>query len=115
VDTPAKTYELLARLDERTKSIQQDMVMIRTEITSVKSDIKEKISKLEEDVLENREVVNIRHDEIQESYDKFKKAIDADFVRKESFIPVQRVVYGIVSLILTVVFTGLMGVVILKP
>ena len=99
MDTPAKTYELLARLDERTKSIQQDMNMIRTEIGGIK----------------HREVVNTRHDEIQESYDKFKKAIDADFVRKESFIPVQRVVYGVVSLILTVVFTGLMGVVILKP
>lgn len=50
------------------------------------------------------------HDDIKDIKDK----LDQKFVTRESFTPVQRVVYGLVGLILTAVMLAILGLVITK-
>lgn len=113
-----KTFELLARLDERTMSIQHDLNNIRTDISGIKVELKEKTVQLEEAIRKNRDTLDESLDdnraEIQKIYDAFKLTIDKDFVRKESFLPVQKIVYGLVGLVMSAIVVALLGIVIIK-
>lgn len=91
-----KNFELLARLDERTKSIQTDILNIRV-------DLKEKTTKLEALI-----------DEGKESYESLIENLESNYVRKETFSPVQRLVYGVVGLILSGVIVALLGLFVVK-
>lgn len=79
----------MARVDERTIAMQK-------EIASIKEANTDKI------------------DSLTKTVDGLKKTLNEDFVRKESFSPVQRIVYGIVSIILTAVTMAIIGIVVLK-
>lgn len=91
---------LLARVDERTKAIQIDIIHLREEI-------KDKTDRLE-DMIKTYKVENDATQKLN------KKSVDDQYVSKETFIPVQRIVYGVVAIILTSVFGALLGIVILK-
>lgn len=91
-----KNFELLARLDERTKSIQTDILNIRV-------DLKEKTTKLEALI-----------DEGKETYESLIENLETNYVRKETFSPVQRLVYGVVGLILSGVVVALLGLFVVK-
>ncbi len=109
---------LLARVDERTKSIQSNMenirqdVKIHNDILNAKfDDQSEKVDKLHQGQHEIRadfgKSLDARLKEIREEFEKI-------YVKKESFSPVQKIVFGLVGLVLTVVFTALFGIVIIK-
>jgi len=51
---------------------------------------------------------------IKKDVSEIKTKIDSDYVTKEEFIPVQRVVFGLVALILTAVVGALVGLVVLR-
>lgn len=91
-----KNFELLARLDERTKAIQSDILTIRL-------DLKEKTLKLEEMI-----------DSSKDEYESVIDSLEKNYVRKETFSPVQRLVYGVVGLILSGVVVALLGLFVVK-
>lgn len=95
-----ETKALLARVDERTKAIQLDVVNLR-------EDIKDKTDRLEE-------MIKAYKIETDTARSVEKKNIEFQYVNKETFVPVQRIVYGVVAIILTSVFGALLGVVVLK-
>jgi len=94
--TSERHLYLLSRLDERTKSIQ-------TEIINVKTDIKEKTDKLEEMIKANK-------DDLVDWVD----TLDKNYVRKETFTPVQKIVYGLVGLVLSGVALAVISLVVVK-
>ena len=82
---PQNTNELLIRLDERAVSIQREIKQLNDDISEIKNNIKEN-----------------RAEYIKQ------------FVTKEEFAPVQRSIYGIVSLILVTVIGTVLSLVIHK-
>lgn len=92
----SRSYDLLARLDERTKAIQSEISHLRTEV-------KEKVERIESSITTMKREV----DDVLETVEK-------DYVRKETFVPIQKIVYGVVGLILTAVFAAIIGMVIIK-
>lgn len=56
---------------------------------------------------------------IKEKIRSIEEKVDGDFVTREEFQakfePVQKIVYGLVALVLVAVFTGLVGLVVLRP
>jgi hypothetical protein len=85
----AQIMATMARVDERTLAMQK-------EIAELKENNADKIDSLKQQV------------------EGLKKSMKEDYVQKESFTPVQRIVYGIVSVILTAVTMAIIGFVILK-
>lgn len=51
---------------------------------------------------------------IRRDLDKIMEKLDRNYVTKEEFVPVQRLVYGVVGLILTSVVVALVALVIQK-
>jgi len=100
-----KINEILARLDERSKSINDNMKSLQENIISFKHELKtmndsltKKIEKVEDD--------------LSLKIEKLENKIEAQYVKGEKFNPIERIVYGIVGLILIAVCTGLMSLVI---
>lgn len=58
------------------------------------------------------DITNIRV-EIRDHKESIQ-GLDKKFVRNESFQPVQRIVYGVVGLIMTAVLVAILGLIILK-
>lgn len=58
------------------------------------------------------DITNIRL-EIRDHKESIQ-GLDKKFVRNESFQPVQRIVYGVVGLIMTAVLVAILGLIILK-
>lgn len=92
---------LLARLDERTKSIQTGLEKINADIRSNNETTTKKIENLELAI--SRRMENIER-EIKEEY-----------VKKEQFTPIQKIVYGVVAIILSTVLGSLVALVVYKP
>lgn len=85
--------DLLSRLDERTKSIYDNVEGVRADIKTQNMEINTKISGVERN-LENK--INTLEQHMENNY-----------VSKETFSPVKMVVYGLVGLLLAAVFTAL--------
>ena len=83
---------LLIRLDERTKNT--DLI-----VTSIKTDAKETKEVLQAEIKENRV-------KMEQTIAAQNEKNEENFVNKESFSPVQKIVYGLVSLVLTAALTG---------
>ncbi len=84
-----KIYETLARVDERTQAMQKQFS-------------------------EHRENTRDSHEMLKDSIDELKKTVKEEYVTKETFSPIQRIVYGIVSIVMTAVVMAIIGLVILK-
>lgn len=84
-----KILETMARVDERTQAMAKQFA-------------------------EHRENTKETHETLKQSVDSLKKAVKDEYVTKETFNPVQRIVYGIVSIILTAVVMAIIGLVVLK-
>ncbi len=98
--------DTLIRLDERTVSIQSSLVELKgfiqkanenftTELKVVRSEMENKLGRYDETI------------------DNLRKEFSENFVRKDSFTPVQRIVYGIVAICATSVVGAVLSLVLL--
>lgn len=96
--TPA---ELLARLDERTKAIQNDMQELKKDLKTI------------DDIYTNR--LTEFEKKIEEKVEKHFEKSAVKYVTKDSFDPVKKIVYGLVGLILTAVAGAIISLAVIKP
>lgn len=105
---------VLARLDERTKSITDSLKSIQESFSSLQNDMKDQndINNKKFNHLEFTVEKKLRENEerIEKKLDKF----DEIYLKKDKFTPVERLVYGITGIILTGSVLALLSLV-LKP
>jgi hypothetical protein len=118
--------EILARLDERTKSMQDNMKNLHDSISNFKVDMKIMNDSMSKRIQDTSDNIN---DKIEIIEKKFEAKIEAeikksdikiesltkDYVRNERFAPIEKVVYGIIGMILITFAMGLIYLVIPKP
>lgn len=68
--------DMLIRIDERTQKLSENMTSVKSDITNLKNDVQGEIKELRIDINKN-------------------------YVHKSEFLPVRKLVYGAVSLILS--------------
>lgn len=93
-DMPPSMNELLARVDERTRSIQTELANFRTDLKSHSAYTLEKIE-------ETEKRFNDKIDKIENGY-----------VTKDQFVPVQKIVFGLTGLILICVVGAIIATVV---
>jgi chemotaxis regulatin CheY-phosphate phosphatase CheZ len=93
--------DLLGRLDERTKAIQAS-------IDKLNFDIRLQIDNLSKKIDDSEDRTNRKIDEI-------KKDIEENYVKVEQFSPIQKIVYGVVALILITVAGSILALVLAQP
>lgn len=101
-----KINEILARMDERSKSINDNIKSLQENIISFKHELKT----MNESLTKKIEKVE---DDLSVKIEKLENKIETSYVKNEKFNPIERIVYGIVGLILIAVSTGLMSLVII--
>jgi len=92
--------ETLARVDERTKSIQNELSQLRGDLKSSAEDITEKIRETE-----RRTVIRIEN--LEHGASEIFTILDREYVKKAEFGPIKIVVYGFVGLLLTAIITAM--------
>lgn len=92
--------ELLARLDERTKSTYELVQNLTTDVKEMRQEFNGRITKLEDDTKER----------LQSFEDKFT----ANYVTKAEFNPVRSIVFGAAGFILISVLSALVYLVLSK-
>ncbi|MBY0540277.1 MAG: hypothetical protein K2P52_02540 [Campylobacterales bacterium] len=100
-----KINEILARLDERSKAINDSMKSLQENIISFKHDLKTQNDTLVKKIEKSEDDFNAR-------LEKLESKIELNYVKQEKFNPIERIVYGIIGLILVAVCTGLLSYVI---
>lgn len=90
--------EMLARVDERTRTILEDFKEMR-------NDLKNHIVFSEKTIKEQDSKIDILKRETSLKFETIKKDFDSTYVRKENFSPIQKIVYGFIGLIL-IAFAG---------
>lgn len=93
--------DLLGRLDERSKSIQLILEKLENDLRVNNDTIHKKI-----------DITEIR---LSKRIDDIETDIEKNFVRKDQFTPIQKIVYGLVGLTLTTVLGALIATVVYKP
>lgn len=95
----------LARIDERTKGIQNDIASLRTELhTSVET--------LNDSIKDTEERQKSKNQDIDKRFEILEKELDRDYVKKGELTPIRYIVYGFVGLICTAVVTAMVASVI---
>ena len=92
--------ETLARVDERTKSIQSELSNLRGDLKSSAEDIADKIRETE-----RRTVIRI--EKLEHDDTEIFTILDREYVKKAEFGPIKVVVYGFVGLLLTAIITAM--------
>jgi hypothetical protein len=92
-ETESPTKELLARVDERTKSIQ-------TDISKFRDDLKNSFISLSDRIKETETRHDIKYDENKKNIDELKELVDTHYIKKDEFEPVKKIVYGFVAFLL---------------
>lgn len=99
---------LLARIDERTKSMQTDLTSLKlefnTKLDNTNKENREKYTELSSKITELSEHIN----------DNFFRKSDIDkneFVKKSEFIPIRNLNYGLVGIILSGVLAAILKLV----
>lgn len=100
---------LLARLDERTQAIQSSLTTLSSEIKTNNEALAKKIETTEAKLSVR---INDLEKRLSDRITNVEGDVDANFVSKETFTPVQKIVYGGVGLILVSVFGGLIALVV---
>lgn len=95
-----------ARIDERTKAIQEDLHNFR-------QDVKNSIVNLLERIKEVEIRDNIKFESQDRDHANLVKHLEENYVKKESFSPIQHLVYGFVALIITSVLGALISLVVI--
>lgn len=60
-------------------------------------------------------VIATKVENIENKINEINNKMDGHFITREEFDPIKRLVYGVVSLILTAVIIALVGLVVMKP
>lgn len=81
----AEDHAILARLDERTKNIAERVQDLTTSVNKIDNDLREEL-----------------------------KAHKDDTISRAEFDPVKRIVYGMVSCVLVLVLTAIIGLVVVQ-
>jgi hypothetical protein len=102
------TDAVVARIDERTKSIQTELVQIRIDL---KENLDVVVDKIRD--VEKRQEEEIG--EVKKNHAELVKKVDSELVRKEDFSLIQKIVYGFVGLIVVSVMGALIATVIVQP
>ena len=76
--------------------------------------IEVKREELKELIQEEQKTLLLEFAYVKRDLEKLFEIVDSRFVTKEQFMPVQKIVYGLVALILVAVFGALVGLVIIK-
>lgn len=93
--------DLLARLDERTIAIQAELINLRADMRARDEFMTKKIDSVEK--------------ELTDRLDKFEKDVDLKYVKKDSFTPIQKMIYGVVGLIIMTFIGALLSGVVSAP
>lgn len=96
---------ILARVDERTKSIQNEIGHLREEI-------KQSVATLSVDIKDTENRQTSKNNDIEKQFVEIRLDLDKNYIKKGQFNPVQYVVYGLVGLILTSVVTAFIATII---
>lgn len=104
--------ELIARVDERTKAIQNNIENARSDVKIFHDTLNQKIiavaTKSEADTKEQALALN----NMRSEFDAKLKVIEEKTVSKSDFEPIKRFVYGLVALVLIVVLSSILGTVV---
>jgi hypothetical protein len=107
-DDPIITESTVARIDERTKSIQTELVQIRVDIRDAIENLVDRVRDVEKRHGEKME-------DIVEQHVELVKEVRTDYVKKSEFALIQKIVYGFVGIIITSVVVALLATVIIQP
>lgn len=107
-ESESVTDAVVARIDERTKSIQSDLVQIRI-------DLKENLDVVVDKIRDVERRHGDQIEEIKESHAELVKKVDTDVVKVSEFALIQKIVYGFVSIIVVSVVAALLATVIVQP
>jgi len=94
--------EMLARVDERTRTILEDFKEMRNDL---KNHIVFSDRRFDKTIEEQDSKIDILKRETSLKFETIKKDFDSTYVRKENFTPIQKIVYGFIGLIL-IAFAG---------
>ncbi len=100
-DFTAPDRELLGRLDERTKAIQSSIEKLNFDIRLQMDQLSKKLD--DSEIRLEKKIENIERDLVD------------NYVNKQQFNPIQRIVYGVVGLILVVVAGSVLALVLAQP
>lgn len=91
---------VLARLDERTLSILNDLTKLRLDLRDTVDTISDRVKDVESRV-------NMKAQEIEDRLDTLTDHVEKNYVKKTEFSPIKLIVYGFVGLVLTA-FVGVL-------
>lgn len=110
--------ETLARVDERTRSIQNEVIHLRDDfklalktLADTIKDNEAKNSSLYRDMEENYKDLDNKVESMQK---EFYSELEKNYVRRDVFEPIKKVVYGLISVVLIGVVTALLSLVVLR-
>jgi hypothetical protein len=98
--TARSQLALLARLDERTLSMQTDISSMRVELRTIQDGVVVKLQELEK--------------RVEDKLGELEARLDEAYVKNESFSPVQKLVYGFVGVVVLAVMGALVSSVLTK-
>ncbi len=88
--------DMISRLDERMKFVQESLIRIHNDINA------------------ERVATDVKIETTNDKINQVKKWTEENFVKKDTFSPIQKIVYGVVTLIMTGVFGAILGLVLIK-
>lgn len=105
--------------DEAIKVVRERTHALSNELMLVKGDMKASLQHLEtlipERLGEQMVGLSIKLDNAIRDIAELKGIVRADFISRHEFDPIKKIVYGMVSLILTAVVVALIALVVRKP
>src|SRR5262245_41233994 len=100
----AAARETIARVDERTKAIQDELKQFRIDINNALISLTDRVKESEARFHSRAAELDAEHDAIYEKLDK-------SYVKRTEFSPVQRIVYGAMAIIATSVIGAILALV----
>lgn len=118
MDEQESGRDTLARVDERTRAIQSEVIHLRDDFKLTFKSLAEEIKNsdvrnaaLYRDVDDSVKELDKKMDEMQK---EFYSELEKNFVRREVFDPIKKIVYGVVSIVMVAVITALLSLVVLR-
>lgn len=98
----------VARIDERTKSIQTELIQIRL-------DLKETIESVVDRIRDADKRHSDKYKSLEERQDVIVSKLEEEYVTKSEFSLIQKVVYGFIGLVLVAVVSAWLAAVVVAP
>lgn len=118
--------EILARLDERTKSMQDNIKTVHDALSTFRIDMKSMNDTMNKRIQDTSDNINVKLEIVEKKIEarldaEIKKSdlkyesMTKEFIRNDRFAPIEKVVYGIIGMILISFAMGLIYLVMPKP